>query len=226
MDDDAALLAGLQHGDSFFPCGTTAFSWGLESLRASGIIRSADDVKRFIAGQLQSRWATCDRPALVGSHHAGTDLDQIVRFDTILEALTLPRELREGSRRSGLALLDVHHRLATPHVDAYRRLVHDRRASGHLAVVQGVVWRGAGMRAEMATGLSAHILCVGILGAALRLTLIGHVQGQQILAALRPTITQLLADPLPHLETMHSYAPETDIAAMRHETMMTRLFAN
>jgi urease accessory protein len=41
--DSRALLAALQHADSFFPSGTASFSWGLEALRADGLVRTADD---------------------------------------------------------------------------------------------------------------------------------------------------------------------------------------
>ena len=41
--DSRALLAALQHADSFFPSGTVSFSWGLEALRADGLVRNADD---------------------------------------------------------------------------------------------------------------------------------------------------------------------------------------
>ena len=50
MADDATLLTALQHADSFFPGGGTAFSWGLESLCNDRQVASAADVERFLAG--------------------------------------------------------------------------------------------------------------------------------------------------------------------------------
>ena len=61
--DSRGLLATLQHADSFFPSGAVSFSWGLEALRADGLVQSADDVALFAAGQLRHRWATADRPS-------------------------------------------------------------------------------------------------------------------------------------------------------------------
>jgi hypothetical protein len=65
--DSRSLLAALQHADSFFPSGAVSFSWGLEALRADGLVRTANDVALFIAGLLRHRWATGDRPLLAAA---------------------------------------------------------------------------------------------------------------------------------------------------------------
>jgi len=224
--DAGALLAALQHGDSFFPSGATAFSWGLETLRADGAVAAADDVERFIAGQLAGRWATLDRPALLAAHRRAAAPDEVAAVDAELEALALARETREGSRRAGAALLGVHERLGTPGAAAYRQRVRAGSAPGHLAIVQGMMWRAAGLGETAAAAASAHALCTGQLGAALRLGLIGHVEAQRILAALRPEICRILAEPPPPVGAWRAFTPAADIAVMRHETATVRLFAN
>ncbi len=226
MSDDDALLLALQHGDSFFPSGSIAFSWGLETLRAEGVIASAADLQRFATGQLTRRWASCDRPALAAAHAAGGDLDRVREVDRAVEALTLAREMREGSRRGGATLLGVHEALGTPGAAVYRRSVRSGEAPGHLAAVQGLVWRGVDLPQEAAAAISAHGLSIGLLGAALRLGLIGHLEAQRILACLRPVIRRLLARPPAPLRRLAAFAPEAEIAAMRHETASLRLFAN
>ncbi len=223
--DAADLLAVLQHGDSFFPSGTVAFSWGLETLRADGRIAAPGDVHRFVEGQLRCRWAVSDRAVIAAAYDAGDDLDAIGRADRLVEAAALARELREGSRRAGAALLAVHAKLGTRNAKAYRARVQAGSLPGHLGAVQGLVWRGVGLDREAACAVSAHSLCVGLLGAALRLGVIGHVDGQLILSALRVTVAELLAEPAPPLEHIHAYAPAADIAIMRHEIQESRLFS-
>src|SRR5690348_12985619 len=117
--DSRALLAALQHADSFFPSGTVSFSWGLEALRADGLVRTADHVALFIAALLRHRWATGDRPLLAAAHGAGDDLEAVRALDQLQEALALAHELRTGSRRMGAALLGVHARLGTRNAAAY-----------------------------------------------------------------------------------------------------------
>src|SRR5215831_10973233 len=131
MSDDSTLLTALQHADSFFPSGGTAFSWGLEALCTDRQVTSADDVRRFLEGQLRHRWATCDRLFLVAAHRASQDLDAVAALDRMLEAMTLPRELREGAARAGGALLGIHERLGTPGAADYRRRVRAGEGPGH-----------------------------------------------------------------------------------------------
>jgi urease accessory protein len=226
MTGDAVLLAALQHGDSFFPSGAIPFSWGLETLAAEGALDSAADLRRFIEGQLTARWATCDRPALVAAYRAGDALDEVAGVDSTLDGLALSRELREGGRRAGGALLDVHTSLGTPRAGAYRAMVRGGAAPGQLAAVQGLVWCGVGLSEEAACATSAHVACVGFVGAAIRLGLIGHVDGQGILSELRPVICRLLDEPPVPLDMVSTYVPAAEIAMMRHETSRVRLFAN
>jgi urease accessory protein len=226
MISNAVLLAALQHGDSFFPSGTIPFSWGLETLAAEGALDSAADVCRFVEGQLTSRWATCDRPALVAAYRAVDALDEVANVDNKLDTLALSREMREGGRRAGGALLDVHSSLGTPRAGAYRDMVRAGEAPGQLAAAQGLVWRGVGLNEEAACAISAHVACVGFVGAAIRLGLIGHIDGQRILSRIRPVICRLLAEPLLPFDMVSTYVPAAEIAMMRHETSRVRIFAN
>ena len=74
--------------------------------------------------------------------------------------------------------------------------------------------------------LSAHTFATGILGAAIRLGLLGHVGAQRILQDARVLVARLLREPAPDLDDLCASTPEAEIAVMRHETAATRLFAN
>ena len=89
----------------------------------------------------------------------------------------------------------------------------------------GLLWRGAGVEQEAIGAMAAHAFATGLLGAALRLGLIGHVDGQRILAGLRPLVAGILATPPPPVEDICSFTPEAEIAVLRHETADARLFA-
>ena len=70
MSDLRAMLALLQYGDSFFPSGAVSFSWGLEGLASRGAVETEEDVKGFVVGQLDARWAHFDRAIIVAAHLA------------------------------------------------------------------------------------------------------------------------------------------------------------
>jgi urease accessory protein len=104
--DIETLLVSLQNADSFFPSSGIAFSWGLETLIADGLAQGPDRIRAFVHGQLDQRWAPCDRVALIAAYRA-EDVSQIQGVDREVEAMTLALELREGSRRAGASLLAV-----------------------------------------------------------------------------------------------------------------------
>jgi urease accessory protein len=224
MASHRSLLTALQHGDTFFPSGGIAFSWGLETLHSDGLLRTSADIDSFLLGQLAHRWGKCDRVALARSFEAASDLDRVVICDRELETLALARELREGSRRAGATLLRVHSQLGTPQAESYRERVRRGEAHGHLAAVQGMLWRGVGMSLDEAQATSAHTLCLGVLGAAIRLGVIGHIDAQKILQVAHVAIDKLMVAELE--DELSTFIPASEIAMMRHEVGQSRLFAN
>ena len=158
------------------------------------------------------------------SHRATSELEKVAAVDAELEALSLARELRAVSQRAGRALLRVHARLGTPRAADYLERVTTGQAWSHLPVVQGLVWRGVGLDTEQASLLSGHLQVMAFVSAAIRLGFVSHIQAQLIVQRIHPTLTALLAAPLP--ESLSSFTPVSDIAMMRHETQATRLFAN
>lgn len=227
MIKDDGLLLALQHGDSFFPSGSVAFSCGLEGLCRDGLVRDAKDLLGFIEGQLRGWWGTCDLPAILAAYRSRGDLEQVAAVDAALEALTLPQQLREGSRRSGAALLGVHEKLGNPGAAPYRVMVRSKAVPGHLPAVQGLLWFHIGASEASACVMSAHAATVSLLGAALRLAVVGHIDAQRILTKTHRIIGEIVADPpLTDLDSLSSYAPAAEIAAMRHETRDSRLFFN
>jgi urease accessory protein len=230
--DIVSQLSALQHADSFFPSGAIAFSQGLETLYADREVKDSETLATFVEGQLLYRWATMEAPALVLAHRAAGDLAALVEIDAEFEAMSLATELREGSRRAGVALLSVHEKLGTTPASAYRLLIAEKKAFGHLPVAQGLVWWATGMSEQDARAISAHLLCTGSVSAALRLGVIGHVDAQRVLLKVRSTVVQLLSVPIASAMPVargfdfHAYAPATEIAAMRHEVHDARLFAN
>jgi len=227
MSDDAlSLLATLQQADSFFPAGAIAFSWGVEGLVADGNFPSGCDPTALLSGQLEQRWVVFDRSALAAAYRSVADFEALAAIDHQVDAMTLARELREGSRRAGASLVGIHERIGTPGAAEYRAAIRSGSVPGHLAVVQGLVWRGAGLTLAQAEVASAHTFCVALLGAALRLGAVGHLQVHKALIGVRAELSRLLDRQAPSLDDCYAFTPMTEIAAMRHEVQAARLFAN
>lgn len=219
-------LLALQLGDSFFPSGATSFSWGIETLRAEGQLTDAKSLERYIEGQIQYRWATFDRPALIAALRARGDISHLTAIDRFVDAATLAREAREGGRRIGGALLKVHEGLGTAGIAEYRALAMRNEAPGQMVAVQGLVAYAMGMSEASASALSGYGLAVGMIGAALRVGLVGHLEGQRILQRMRTLIAQSAAGEPAPIDDIFAYTPAAEIAMMKHETGSSRLFAN
>ncbi len=210
-------------GDSSFPSGGFAFSWGLETLKADGIVCDRSGVEAFARSQLRWRWATADRLFLRRAADA-RGVGELAKLDREVEVMTLAGELRDGSRRAGRSLLRAHGSMGTPGVAAYRTAIAGGDAMGHLPVAQGVVWHGMGMAMDEIEAVSAYAMAAGIAQAAVRLALLGPLEAQSMLSILREDMADLLVQVPP--KRPYAFTPAAEIAVMRHERGHERLFAN
>jgi urease accessory protein len=222
--DISELLTALQFADSAFPSGGFAFSWGLEGLAADGLVENPQDVAEIAEEQLTYRWNSMDR-ILLRDAYVATDVVAITAVDLQAEASTLSRQVRVGSRRAGRALLGTFVRLGHSAARDYRKAIQADVRLGHLAVVQGVVFKAAGLTLPMAELLSGWSVVSGLASAAIRLGLIGHVEAQEVATSLRPLLARLLARNPPVWARLASFTPLTDIATSRAASRHIRMFA-
>ena len=223
-----ALLA-LQHADSAFPSGGFAFSQGLEAwvgLQAGGGRLEPARLSAFIGQQLRQRWHPADRVAVALPHRRAGDLPALAEVDAEVEAATLNRRFRDGSRRNGAALLATHDRLGTKGAAAWRREVMAGHVQGHLAPVQGLVWAGLGLAEETALAMSGYVFLTGLTTAAIRMNLIGALGAQAVLRDMLDLVAASAADPVPADAAISAFTPLTEIAIMQGGQDGARLFSN
>jgi urease accessory protein len=220
------LLTALQHADSAFPSGGFAFSHGIEGLAAAGAPLDHAGLTAAVIATIRHRWASSDRVALVRAHQAGDDLARIAAVDFAVEAATLAEPLRTGSKRNGGALLAAHVRLATAGAAALRSAIDAGRALGHLAVVQGLVWRAIGLSQRDAVAISGYATAAGLIAAAVRLGTIGAVEAQAVLKTALAAVAEVTEVPVDPDAEIESFAPWVDAAASRHIRAHMRLFAS
>jgi len=214
--DTLALVTALQIGDSQFPAGGFAFSWGLESLWREDRIDRAH-MGAFLEAQLRGRWASFDRAIVAAAH--GADIDGWLVLDDQVHAMSWSAPQRDGSLRAGQALLAAHARLGVPNAVNYRQ----RQPLAHLPVAQGLVYAGTGLDRAAAAALSGVTFLGGLASAAVRLGIVGAISVQSDLARLRPVVAALAAEDPPRHPT--NFAPAIDIALCRHEAAGA-LFSN
>lgn len=224
MFDAAAALALLQYGDSAYPAGGFAFSWGVEGLAADGFLDGREGLDGLVRDHLCFRWASMDRVLLCRAFLA-PDLEAVAAVDRYAEAATPSAQMRDGSHRAGKALLGIAVRLGGPLSTGYRALVSADARIGHLPIIQAIAYRDAGLDIASAQLLSGWTLVSGLVSAAVRLGTIGHVEAQQSLAAARPVLEALLAEAPDDDSQPSSFTPLIDIAVTRGPSRHVRMFA-
>lgn len=221
--DRSQTLALLQLGDSAYPAGGFAFSWGLEGLAADGMLADRDQLDRIIADHLARRWAMMDRILLRQAFRA-PDCEAIAAVDRYAEAATPSAEMRNGSRRAGRALLGVWVKLDGPLSVTYRNLASSDARLGHLPIVQAVVCRDGNFGLDATELVSGWSLVTGLVSAAVRLGIIGHIEAQRSLAAARSLLAELLAETPAPAAVPASFTPFIDIAVSRGPLRHVRMF--
>jgi urease accessory protein len=222
------LLSLLQFGDSSFPTGGYAHSFGLESYCQAGIVRDAEGVTRFVVAQLEGSTGPCDATAAVAALRAmrAGDLDECRRLDETLEAMKPVREFREGSRQMGRQTLRVAAALTDDtRLTTYLEAVTADRAPGHHAALFGMVGGVLGWTGREAATAFLYSTAALLVAAALRLLPMGQRGGQRVLWSLHPLIERLAREAAARDATdLWSFTPGLDIQGMRHERLEARLF--
>ena len=223
-------LALIQLSDSFFPAGSFTLSHGLETLIHTKQIQTVLELKTFLQLLLRNKIATCDLVALVHAYRASqkNDLPRIRLVDQQLFAQTLIQKTRETQRKTGRALLMVASETWQDDklTDLQQDVAQNRLHCLH-PIIFAVVSQVAGIDEEDTMLAFMHSFITGLLGAAIRLGILGHIQAQQLLLQLAPNIeeayqtaTQLKP------EEMRSSTPTIDLAQMQHQKLSRRLFAS
>lgn len=230
MNDTHQQVVLLQLADSFFPSGSYTLSHGLESLVQSGAITAAAELETFIRILLCNKVGSTDVVALSHTYRASiqNDITQIEHIDARLFAQTATEKTRVAQRQSGRALLMVAEKTwAHPLLTTLSQKTAEGSLNCLHPVVFAVVAQVAGLEEESAIAAFVHSFVTGLLGAGIRLGVVGHLQAQQIRLSLTPDMTSICrtASEL-SLDEMWSCTPLIDLAQMRQAKLSRRLFAS
>lgn len=228
MDIDETELGVLQLSDSFFPTGIFATSNGLEFLFAEKKIHTMDDVTKIIRTNIVSQMGPSDC-VIVSETFDGIvnqDFEKIIDADNVAFATKTVREIREASVRSGIQLL----RCVTEFQDdkilnKYQNAIKQNTAHGIFSVAFAICCNTLGIKKEKCMMMLLYGFTTGIVGAALRLGLIQHFEGQKIIHAIKPVITDTIKEnSKKSLEEIWQFSPQMDITQMSHEKMDSKMF--
>jgi len=135
-------------------------------------------------------------------------------------------EFRAASRQMGRQALRIAAGLGDdPFLADLAHAVDDELAAGHHATVFGAAVGRAGAEPERAAAAYLYATAALIVGAGLRLIALGQLDGQRVLAAMRPRIARLAAAAATAtVDDLWSFNPALEIAGIRHAALDLRLF--
>ena len=236
-DDDTAIpedplvdeVSMLQLGDSFFPTGMYTTSSGLETLFYDGRIKTKQEIIEFITVCLQYQIGPADCAALSNAYDFAKkeNITKIIEIDHILFSMKLIKEIREASTRSGRQLLNCLLSFVPDNnlISSYYNSIKNKTANGIYPVALALASNSLNIKKERACLILLYGFTVSITGAALRLGILQHIEGQQVIHELKPIITNVINNNIKrHFSNLWQFSPGIDLVQMKHESMDSKMF--
>ncbi|NDC75758.1 urease accessory protein UreF [bacterium] len=228
---DARWLVGLlQAGDSFYPTGGYAHSFGLEGLIELGVVHDRATLRAFF---LLSALPTLRQAELPLAAHAYAALDpnapawdRVAELCILAHALKSPRELRAATENIGRQRAELATRLHS-HPLANQYLARAAAAGWPFSAAVSAALEGRVLGAPRDAVLAGIIYSTlsATLAAAIKLLRLGQNAGQTLLTEMLGHAPDLIstATTIPPAE-IGWFNPWLDIASARHETANSRMF--
>ncbi len=222
------LVSLLQAGDSFYPTGSYAHSFGLEGLVQEGVVRDRVTLREFLFRSVLPSLQRVELPLAAQAWQAFgmEEWAKIGELCQLSAALKAPQELRAASSNIGRQRAELV-TLLRPHPLAVEYL---RRAGGSAwpfsvpvsAALEGRV-HGAPQVAVLAGVYYASV--ASLLSAAMKVLRLGQNASQSLLSETLTAAPEIItaAGEVP-VQQIGWFNPWLDIAAARHETADSRMF--
>lgn len=222
-------ISMLQLGDSFFPTGMYTTSSGLETLFYDKRIKTKEEIFEFITVCLKYQIGPADCAALLNAYEFAKegDLSKIIEVDHLLFSMKLVKDIRDASTRSGTQLLNCLLSFVKDNdlISSYYSSIKNKAAKGVYPVALAVASSGLGIKKERACLILLYGFTVSIVGAALRLGILQHLEGQQIIHELKPIMTLVINNNKNrHYSNLWQFSPGIDLVQMKHERMDSKMF--
>lgn len=228
MSTDFSSLGMMQLSDSFFPAGLYTMSNGLEALHRHKIVTTADNVKDLIEMYYLQQIGPADCVALANAYDFAIqeNLEGIMLIDEIICKIKLVKEQRNASIRSGRQLIKCILSLGNnSFVEKYYNEILKSKTFGTYPVSFSIAAQQFGISKQNACLMLFYGFGVSIVGAALRLGIIHHIESQQIINSLKPVISnqvkRYISKPY---DEIWQFLPQADIFQMYHEKTETKMF--
>ena len=226
---DAAWIVGLlQAGDSFYPTGSYAHSFGLEGLVQAGVVRDRTTLREFVFRSVLPALRQTELPLAVHAWRAlgQQDWAKVGEISLLSSALKTAREARQASENIGRQRAEL---VATLRGDALAAeyLARAKAEGWSFSAAVSAALEGRALGAPLAAVLAGvtYASLAAVLSAAMKLLRLGQNACQSLLTeALSEAPAIIAAAEAVGFDEIGWFNPWLDIAAARHETADSRMF--
>ncbi len=223
-------LSFLQLSDSFFPTGLYTTSNGLEHLfynknRKLSYGEISDFIKAYLVQQIGP--TDCCVIGNVYDSLQKKDFPSLLDLDITYYFMRLIDETRSASTRSGIQFLRCVSTFVkeNENLTFYSKSIKDGLAKGVFPVSYAIGCNSLNLTKERSGLMLLYGFVVSIIGAALRLGILQHFEGQMMIDELKPvmldTVLKNIKQPT---NEMWQFIPQLDIIQMHHEQMDSKMF--
>jgi urease accessory protein len=224
-------ISALQLSDSFFPTGMYTTSNGLEALfyKKQRKLYSPNELLEMIKAYLECQIGPADCTALGNSYDCSKrkDVGALVEIDRMIFSMKLIRDIREASARSGGQLIRCLVSFITNNevLNSFNEMIKTGGATGVYPVAFAIACNALEISKKNAGLSMLYSFTVSMVGAALRLGMLQHYDGQRIIHELKPDISEIVEKCIERpLSSMWQFAPGIDIIQVKHERMNSKMF--
>lgn len=226
---DAAWICGLlQAGDSFYPTGSYAHSFGLEGLVQENVVHDRETLRRFLFLSAVPALRHTELPIAAHAWRAFDEQnwDTVGRLCVLSSALKTSREARVASENIGRQRAELAAKLHASALgqEFLRRVANEGwpHAAPVSAALEGRVL-GAPLPAVLAGVFYSTV--AALISAAMKILRVGQNASQALLTEALGAAPEIIAaaETVP-FEDIGWFNPWLDIAAARHETADARMF--
>lgn len=226
---EAAWICGLlQAGDSFYPTGSYAHSFGLEGLVQGGVVHDRSSLREFIFRSVLPALRQTDLPLAAHAWRALgiPDWRRVGELSMLSSALKTAREARVASENIGRQRAELVASLrGSPLAQEYLHRAASEGWPFSSAISAALEGRALGAPLPAVLAGLGYATVASLLSAAMKLLRLGQNASQSLLTEALGAISALIAaaEAVP-LEEIGWFNPWLDIAAARHESADARMF--
>jgi urease accessory protein len=233
MDDNSISIddiSFLQLSDSFFPTGLYTTSNGLELLFYKKNKKlTFNDIFDFIKAYISNQIGPTDCSIIGNVYNCiqKNDCSTLIDLDSMYYFMRLIDETRSASTRSGIQLLKCVSSFIenNEYVNFYLKNIKEGSAKGVYPVSFALSCNAMNIKKERSGLMLMYGFTISIVGAALRLGILQHYDGQRIIHEMKPIIlSNVIKNINRPYSNMWQFIPQLDIIQMHHEQMDSKMF--